>query len=74
MGNIGAVFYDDLVYILNRIVGKRKSSDRFKKIIKRCKTVGYNMDIIQSASLVVNPIKVYNYAVGQASDSMTALA
>ena len=43
--------------------------------------VGYNLDIMrQSACLVLNPITVYTYgflfnctAVGQASDSMTAL-
>ena len=56
-------------------------SDQFKKIIKRYKRVGYNMDIMrQSACLVVNPITNDSYgflfnctAVGQASDLMTAL-
>ena len=56
-------------------------SDQIKKIIKRYKRVGYNMDIMQqSACLVVNPITVYSYGflfnyttVGQVSDSMTAL-
>ena len=55
--------------------------DQFKKIIKRYKKVGYNLDIMrQSACRVVNPITVYSYdflfnctVVGQASDSMTAL-
>ena len=42
---------------LERIVGKSNLSDQFKKIIKRYKIVGYNMDIMrQSACLVVNPI------------------
>ena len=62
---------------------KRKPnfSDQFKKIVKRSIRVGYNLDIMrQSACLVLNPITVYSYgflfnctAVGQASDSMTAL-
>ena len=75
------IFYGDLVYKFKRIVGKRIFSDQFKKIIKRYKKVGYNLDIMrQSACLVVNPIKVYSYGflfncttVGQASDSLTAL-
>ena len=48
-------------FINKRIVGKTNFSDQFKKIIKRYKRVGYNMDIMrQSACLVVNPITVYN--------------
>ena len=73
------VFYCDN---LKRIVGKPSFSDQFKKIIKRYKRVGYSMDIMrQSACLVVNPIINYSYGflfnctmVGQASDSMKALA
>ena len=75
------VFYGDLVYEFKRIVGKPNFSDQFKKIIKRYKRVGYNMDIMQqSAYLVVNPITVDSYgflfnctAVGQAEDLMMAL-
>ena len=75
------VFYGELVYEFNRIVGKPNFSDQFKKICKRYKKVGYNMDVMQqSACLVVNPITAYRYGfffnctmVGQASDSMTAL-
>ena len=75
------IFYGDLVYKFKRIVGKPNFSDQFKKIVKRYKRVGYNMDIMrQSACLVVNPITVYSYGflfncttVGRASDSMTAL-
>ena len=53
------VFYGDLVYKFKRIVDKTNVSAQFKKIIKRCKRVGYNMDIMrQSACLVVNPIRV----------------
>ena len=76
------IFYGDLVYKFKRIVGKPNFSDRFKKIVKRYIRVGYNLDIMrQSACLVLNPITVYSYSflfncttVGQASDSMTALA
>ena len=76
------VFYGDLVYKFKRIVGKPYLSDQFKKIVKRYIRVGYNLDIMrQSASLVLNPITVYSYGflfncttVGQASDSMAALA
>ena len=65
-----------------RIVGKPNFSDQFKKIVKRYIRVGYNLDIMRrSACLVLNPITVYSYGflfnfttVGQASDSMTALA
>ena len=72
----------DLVYIFKRIVGKPNFSDQFKKIVKRYIRVGYNLDIMrQSACLVLNPITVYTYgfffnctAMGQASDSMTALS
>ena len=56
--------YGDLVYKFKRIVGKPYFSDQFKKIIKRYKRVGYNMDSMrQSACLVVNPITVYSYGV-----------
>ena len=75
------IFYGDLVYTFKRVVGKPNFSDQFKKIIKRYRKVGYNLDIRRhSACLVVNPIMVRNYGlllnctmVGQASDSMTAL-
>ena len=76
------IFYGDLIYKFKRIVGKPNFSDQFKKIVKRYIRVGYNLDIMQqSACLVLNPITVYSYGflfncmtVGQASDSMTALA
>ena len=75
------------LFVLEILKNKQKSSkkpnfsNQFKKIIKRYEIVGYNMDIMrQSAYLVVNPITVYSYdfllngtAVGQATDSMTAL-
>ena len=78
------LFFGDLVYKFKRFVRKPNFSDQFKKIIKRYQKVGYNMSIIrQCTCLVVNPTKVYSYkngvlfnctTVGQASDSMTALA
>ena len=72
------VFYGDLVYKLKKNVGKPNLSDQFKNIMKRHKRVGYTMAFMrQSACLVVNPIMVYSYgcmAVGQASDSVMALA
>ena len=66
---------------LKKIVGKPSFIDQFKKIIKRYKRVGYNMDIMrQSVRLVENQITVNGYGylfncttVGQASDSMTTL-
>ena len=78
---IRTYFYGDLVYKFKRIVGHPNFSDLFKKIIKRCLKVGYNLDVMrQSACLVLNPITVYSYGfffnymtVGQASDSITAL-
>ena len=37
-------------------------SDHFKKIIKRCKRVGYDIDVMrQSACLIVNPTTVDSY-------------
>ena len=69
------------LFLKSGLVGKPNFSDQFKKIVKRYKRVGYNLDIMrQSACLVVNPITVYSYGflfncttVGRASDSMTAL-
>ena len=56
------VFYGDLVYKFKRIVRKPNFSDQFEKIIKRCKRVGHNMDIMrQSAFLIKNPITFYSY-------------
>ena len=76
------IFYGDSVYKFKRIVGKPNLSDKFKKIIKHYIKIGYNLDVMrQSACLFLNPITVYSYGflfncttVGQASDSMTALA
>ena len=55
---------------------KNDFSYHFKKITVRYKKIGYNIDVLrQTACLVVNPIKVNNFAhlfdgttVGRASD------
>ena len=45
-----------------RIDGKSNVNVQFKKIIKRYKRVGYNMDIMrQFACLVLNPTMVNSY-------------
>ena len=71
-------FYGDLVYKFRKIIGKTDFPYHFKKIIVRYKKIGYNilLDVLrQTACLVVNPIKVKNFAylfncttVGRASD------
>ena len=71
-------FYGDLVYKLKKIVGSNNFSTQFIKIISHHKKIGYNINILQqTASLVVNPIMVDNFAflfnctpVGRNSDSM----
>ena len=56
------IFYGDLIYKFKRIVGKSNFSDQFKKIMKRYKKVGYNLDVMrQSACLVLNPLMVKRY-------------
>ena len=71
-------FYGDLVYKLKKIVGSNNFSAQFIKIISHYKKIGYNINVLQqTACLVVNPIKVGNFAflfnctpVGWTSDSM----
>ena len=71
-------FYGDLVYEFRKIIGKYDFSYPFKKIIVRYKKIAFNIDVLrQTACLVVNPIKVNNFAylfdcttVGRASDRM----
>ena len=61
-----------------KIRGVTDFSDQFRKIIMRCKRIGYNLNVMrQSAFLVINPITVDGYAalfnctpVERASDSM----
>ena len=61
-----------------KISGKNNFPYHFKKIVVRYKKICYNKDVLrQTAYLVVNPIKVYNFAYlfncsteGRASDWM----
>ena len=71
-------FYGDFVYKFWKVIGKYDFPYHFKNIIVRYKKIGYNVDVLrQTACLVVNPIKVNNFAylfdcttVGRASDWM----
>ena len=46
-----------------KIIGKYGFPYHFKKINVRYKKIGYNIDVLrQTACLVVNPIKVNNFA------------
>ena len=64
------------MYKLRKKNGKYDFPYHSKKIIVRYKKIGYNIDVLrQTACLVVNPIKVDNFAylfdcttVGRASD------
>ena len=66
------------MYKLKMIVGSINFSVKFIKIISHLKMIGYNINVLlQTACLVVNPIRVGNFAfhlnympVGQASNSM----
>ena len=61
-------------------MGRTDFSDQFRKIIIRHKRIGYDLNVMrQSACLVINPIRVDNFAaffnctpVDRASDSMMA--
>ena len=70
-------FYGDMAYKFRKIIGKNDFPYRFKKIIVRYKTIGYNIDVLrQTACLVVfKSIQVNSFAylfncttVGRASD------
>ena len=73
-------FYVDLVYKFKKLIGINDFSFQFRKIIKRYRRIGYNLNVMrQFACLVLNRIMVDNYAaffnctpVGRASDSMMA--
>ena len=77
-GLLESDFYGDLVYKLKKIVGSNNFSAQFIKIISHYKKIGSNINVLQqTACLVVNPIKVGNFAflfnctlVGRTSDSM----
>ena len=56
-------FYGDLVYEFRKIIGKNDFPYHLKKIIVRYKKIGYSIDVLRhTACLVVNPIKVNNFA------------
>ena len=69
-------FYWDLVFKFRNIIGQNDFLYHFKKILFCFRKIGYIIDVLrQAACLVVNPIKVNNFAhlfdcttVGQASD------
>ena len=51
------------MYKFRKIIGKNDFPYHFKKIIVCYKMTGYNIDVLrQTACLVVNPIKVDNFA------------
>ena len=59
------------MYKFRNITGKNDFPYHFKKIVVRYKKIGYNIDgLEQMACLVVNPIKVNNFA--YLFDCMTA--
>ena len=68
--------YGNLLYKFRKITGKNDFPYHFKKISVRYKKIVYNIDVLrQTARLVVNPVRVNNFAylfdcttVGQASD------
>ena len=69
-------FYGDLMYKVRKITGKYGFPYHFQKMIVLFKKIGYNIDVLrQTACLVVNSVKVNNFAylffcttVGRASD------
>ena len=75
-------FYGDLVYGFKKFVGSVDFCDQFRKIVVRCRRVGYNIGVVrQSACLVFGPVTVNDFAslfgcapVGRASGSVVAPA
>ena len=56
-------FYGDLVYKFKKMIGMTDFSDQFRKILIRHKSIGYNLYVMrQTECLLINPIKVYNFA------------
>ena len=54
-------FYGVLVYTFRKIIGKNDFPSHFKK--DNYKKIGFNIDVLrQTAYLVINPIKVNNFA------------
>ena len=57
------LFDGDLVYKFKKIVGKTYFLIQFNKTVTRYKKISYSVDILrQIACMVVNPIKVDNFA------------
>ena len=57
------VFHGGLVYTFKKIIGKNDFPHDLEKIFVRYKKIGYNIDVLrQTACLVVNSIKVNNFA------------
>ena len=51
------------MYKFRKIIGQNDFPYHFKMIIAHNKKIGYNVDVLrQTACLVVNPIKVNNFA------------
>ena len=51
------------MYKFRKIIGKYDFHYHFKKIVVRYKRIGYTIDVLrQTTCLVVNPIKVNNFA------------
>ena len=46
-------FYGDLVYIFRKVIGKNDFPYQFKKILVRYKKIGYNVDVLQQAWLLI---------------------
>ena len=56
-------FYGALVYKFKKIMGKTDFSDQFRKVILCRKRIGYNLNSMrQYAYLVINPVRVDNFA------------
>ena len=56
-------FYGDLVYKFRKLYACNDFSTQFRKIILRCKKIGYNINVIDGlAYMVVNLVTVNNFA------------
>ena len=56
-------FYGDIVYKFKKIMGRTNFSDQFRKIMRRDKRIGYDLNAMpQSACSVINPTKFDNFA------------
>ena len=56
-GLSGPDSYGDLVYKYKKIMGRTNFSDQFRKIIKRDKLIGHDLNVMrQSACLAINSI------------------